>query len=166
MKWDANLYFHIPLLVKLGSQNLPASNRNSCLKRALKSIWATTTNDSRSKLCSKACGAMSTPGPQRICEGEQRPMAPLQYPRLQRLNQGRASETVICDAWGPSAPKRIASLSLQRQKQYKLSTGCICAGTQVLICTLSYPAYATSKATKTRCRWFRNSQAALATKGK
>ena len=50
MKGYANLYFHIPLLVKLGSRNLPASNRNSCLERALKPIWAATTNDSRSKL--------------------------------------------------------------------------------------------------------------------
>ena len=166
VKRYANFYFHIPPLVLLGSRNSPASNRNSCLERALKPIWATTTNDSRSKLCSKACGAVSTPRPQRICGGEQHPSAPPRYPRRRRLNQGRASETAICGAWGRSAPKRMTSLSLQRQKRYKLSTGCICAGTQVLICTLSYPAYATSKTTKTRCRWFRNSQAALVTKGK
>ena len=53
MKGYANLYFHIPLLVKLGFGNLPASNRNSCLERVLKPIWAITTNDSRSKLYSK-----------------------------------------------------------------------------------------------------------------
>ena len=152
MKGYANLYFHIPLLVKLGSGNLPASNRNSCLKRVLKPIWAITTNDSRNKLCSKACGAVSTARPQRICEGEQRPSAPPRYPRRRRFNQSRASETAICGAWGRSAPKRMTSLSLQRQKRYKLATGCICAGARVLICTLSYPAHATSKTTKTRCR--------------
>ena len=37
-KWYANLYFHIPPLVLLGSRNSPASNRNSCFERALKPI--------------------------------------------------------------------------------------------------------------------------------
>ena len=50
VKWYANFYFHIPPLVLLGSRNSPASNRKSCLERALKSVWATAANDSRSKL--------------------------------------------------------------------------------------------------------------------